>query len=182
MKESVKPGLLNSLEVGSRALHAELDGVDDALARRVPRNGRWSILQCIEHVAVSERDLLNRLRRAQRGDATGPNLARESILAQRAADRKQRIEAPDEVRPANRFKSWQDALADFDQARAETLHWLEQFNGELRGWRTDHPLIPSPVNCYEILLLIAAHPERHARQVREIRKGLESETASGTRS
>ena len=75
-----------------------------------------------------------------------------------------------------------EALAGFDRARSETLHWLEQFTVDLRGWGTDHPLIPSPVNCYEILLLIAAHPGRHARQVREIRKDLESETASGTRS
>ena len=182
MEETVKLELMKRLEAGSHALHTELDGVDNALAVRVPRNGGWSILQCIEHVAVSERDLLDRLRRAQCGNTAQPNPARESILLQRAADRTQRIEAPREAWPADRFMTPREALAGFDRARSETLHWLEQFTGDLRGWGTDHPLIPSPVNCYEILLLIAAHPERHARQVREIRKDLESETASGTRS
>jgi hypothetical protein len=37
---------------------------------------------------------------------------------------------------------------------------------------TDHPLIPGPVTCYETLLLIAAHPGRHAKQIEGIRREL----------
>jgi hypothetical protein len=61
------------------------------------------------------------------------------------------------------------------------MHWLKEFAGDLRVWGTDHPLIPGTVSCYEILLLIAAHPERHARQVREIRNDLESGGLLGNR-
>jgi hypothetical protein len=36
---------------------------------------------------------------------------------------------------------------------------------------TTHPLIPV-VNCYEMLLMMAAHPLRHAKQIEEIRAAL----------
>lgn len=180
MERALKHKVLVDLEAGGRALHEALIDVDDTLAVRPPKSGGWSILQCVEHVAVSERDLLSRLRRARPGAQFAANPARESIIAQRASDRTQRIEAPSEALPADRFKTLKEALTDFAHARAETMHWLEEFNDDLRGWGTDHPLIPGPVNCYEILLLIAAHPERHARQVRAIRNEMESGVAPGT--
>jgi hypothetical protein len=51
---------------------------------------------------------------------------------------------------------------------------VEGFSDDLRFWLTDHPLIPGPVNCYEILLMMSVHPVRHAEQIAEIRAALAS--------
>ncbi len=174
MEDQLKHEWLASLEVGRKAFHAELTHISDALAARTPGEGGWSILECVEHVTVAESELLLRLRRAKPVPQTEPNPAREGIISQRAKDRKQRIEAPADSRPAGRFKTLLEALAGFDHARAETIRWLREFSGDLRGYFTDHPLIPGPVSCHEILLLIAAHPARHSIQVHEIRSRLES--------
>jgi hypothetical protein len=52
------------------------------------------------------------------------------------------------------------------------MQFVEEFSGELRCWLTRHPLIMSPVNCYEMLLPMALHPRRHSLQIVEIREHL----------
>jgi hypothetical protein len=88
---------------------------------------------------------------------------------ERAADRSRPVAAPEMAHPHRRFQSLDEALGAFHSARAGTVLFVERFDGDLRCWITDHPLIPGPVNCYEILLIIAAHPARHAKQIEEIR-------------
>jgi hypothetical protein len=68
-----------------------------------------------------------------------------------------------------RPSSWSEAVSAFESARAETVKFVEGFTGEPRWWVTDHPLIPGPVNCHEMLLIAAVHPARHAKQIAEIR-------------
>ena len=74
--------------------------------------------------------------------------------------------------PAGRYGSLQEAFAAFEAARTEVVGFVEEFDDDPRSWVTDHPMIAGPVNCYEILLLIAAHPGRHAGQIVEIREKL----------
>ena len=84
-----------------------------------------------------------------------------------------RIAAPPESQPKGRYATLQEAVAAFDATRAETVLFLEQFGGDLRCWATDHPLFPGPVSCQETVIMMAAHPGRHAEQIVEIREAAE---------
>jgi hypothetical protein len=57
--------MLASLEGGPVALSAALDGVSAELALRVPGPGKWSILECVEHLALSEAYLFSGIQAAQ---------------------------------------------------------------------------------------------------------------------
>jgi hypothetical protein len=163
---------LDALERGHAALRRALEGVDEALAARKPAGGGWSILECMEHVVVSEQYLLTRLREAERPDGFVADRAREARLAGRAADRTRPIPAPAASQPKGRYATLHDAVAAFEAARAETVEWVEQSEGDLRGWTTDHPLFQGPVTCQETLIMMAAHPGRHAEQIAEMRAAL----------
>jgi hypothetical protein len=174
MLEQEKQELLRALAAGRNALCESLAGVDDSLAKRKPASGGWSILECVEHLALAERYLFSRLIRASRSEQPLENRARETRIMERGVDRSRPGESPEAARPAGRFGNLNEALGDFDRARAETLQFVEGFADDLRFWLTDHPLIPGPVNCMEILLTIAVHPARHAKQIAEIRANLTS--------
>jgi DinB superfamily len=176
MLEHEKRALLESLEAGRKAMREALSGIDDAQARANAESGSWSILECVEHVAISEQYLLSRLNCAQRSDHSFENRPREKMIAGRAADRSHRIEAPEISHPRNRFQDTHQALEAFETARAATISYADQCQDDLRCWVTDHPMIPGPVNCYEILVIMAAHPIRHARQISEIREKLAGQT------
>jgi hypothetical protein len=63
------------------------------------------------------------------------------------------------------------ALEAFLASRQRTVEFVESCQEDLRAKLTTHPII-GPVNCYEMLLMIAVHPHRHAQQIAELRAGL----------
>jgi uncharacterized damage-inducible protein DinB len=168
MEASEKQELLASLHAGRQALLEVLEGISQEEAARVPEPGRWSVLDCVEHVALVEDYLYARLLEGQRVEETGINPVRERRIRERAADRSRRVAAPDAVKPAGRYATLESALAEFLAARDRTIRYVDRCDEDLRARLTTHPLL-GPANCHEMLLMIALHPLRHAAQIREVR-------------
>jgi hypothetical protein len=175
MEQAEKLEVLRKLQTGRDALGEALAGVDGAMAARKPSHGSWSILDCVEHVVVTERYLLTRLEASALADQPFEKWRREAKIAALASDRMRRIEAPGQAHPHGRFVTVAEALAAFDATRAEVGQWVENCDSDLRCMMTDHVLIEGPVTCSEMLIMIAAHPARHAKQIQEIRAALVGE-------
>jgi len=175
MDKAEKLGMLRNLQAGRDALGEAVAGVDEAMAARKPSQGAWSILDCVEHMVESERYLVTRLHAAEHADQPFEKARREAKIAALAADRSRPIDAPETVHPRGRFATLGEALAALDATRDEVVRWVEKCAGDPRSMLTDHPLIVGPVTCSETLIMIAAHPARHAKQIEEIRATLENE-------
>jgi hypothetical protein len=171
MDSPEKAQLLADLEASRSALTAALSGVSEDLASRAPSPEKWSILQCVEHLAVVEENLLARVAAAQPSDAPPLDPRRETLLATRALDRTRPRQAPEAALPTGRFLTLSAALQHFNQARGRTIHFVEQCTDDLRRRRTTHPII-GDVTCHEVLLIIAAHPLRHVQQIEEIKSSI----------
>jgi uncharacterized damage-inducible protein DinB len=169
MEQVEKIEMLRQLQAGRDALREALTGVNDAMAVQKPSRESWSILDCVEHMVESERYLLTRLHAAEHTDQPFQKSRREGKIAMLAADRSRRIEAPEQAHPKGRFATLSEAVAAFDATRTEVEHWVESCTGDPRRMLTDHPLIVGPVTCAETLIMMAAHPARHAQQIKEIR-------------
>jgi len=168
-----KQEILAQLDEGRKALSEALADVDEHMAVWKQEATSWSILECVEHLSVSEEFLFSRLMAAQASASAPPNPARESLIRKRGIDRSKRVESPAAARPGGRYCHLQDAFTAFSAARARTIEWVSGLDVYPRGWVTEHPLIPGPVNCYEMLLMISIHPQRHAQQNKEIRMAFE---------
>lgn len=167
--DPVKLEILTRLNEGEAALGAALAGLDAQSACAAPASGRWSVVEIVEHLAVSEEQLLERLRLAWPSPASTADPAREARLESLALNRERRIDAPEPVVPTGACATLDAALARFRSVRAETVQFIADFPGDLRSSLVQHPLIPRPLNCYEMLLLMALHPIRHAAQIAENR-------------
>jgi hypothetical protein len=172
MVDSDRQEILSRLQAGSGALKDAVKGLDESGARNKPTPESWSVLECVEHMVASEAVLLSRLREATPHDESYEDRAREEKLQGLALNRLRRIEAPEFVLPAGKYESLEKVMEGFDSVRGETVRFVEEFSGDLRSWLTMHPLITRPLNCYEMLLLMALHPTRHSVQISEIRAGL----------
>lgn len=170
MDEAQKFEILQKLKAGRDALDEALVGVDEVVLARKPDAGRWSILDCLEHVVTTEQYLLTRLQAATISEQPFEKWRREAKIAALAVDRERRIEAPQQVHPRGRYKTLAEALTAFDATRADVVLWVENCHGDLRCMMTDHALIEGPVTCAEMLIMIASHPLRHAKQIIEIRQ------------
>ena len=142
MKLHDKEAILAEPQRGQAALLHALKDVPEDVAGRAPGPGKWSILEW-----------------------------RGALITARGADRTTRMLSPGAGRPTGRFSTLREATEHFLSTRGRTLGFVENANEDLRCRLTTHPLLGA-VNCYEMLLVIAVHPRRHALQVEEIKAAL----------
>ena len=172
MDDKEREKVIAILSEGHDVFLKSLAGISNGNGRRSPAEGRWSILQCVEHIAVAEEYLLAQINKATTAtDAVHIPPGRERIILRRGSDRTKPVESPDPGKPRGQYFTVEEAVHAFHSARQRTLQFVNSCEGDLRGMITTHPLL-GPANCQEMLLLIAVHPLRHAKQVIEIRSAL----------
>lgn len=138
----------------------------EAILRLTPES--WSIAGIVEHVVIAERSLLARFDDAERSGTSLRDSAREARIASKLRDRSGKVQASERAWPADRFATLAEALEQFVTARDRTIRFAREHEEELYCTRVAHPLI-GPVNGVEMLLIMAAHSDRHAAQILEIR-------------
>ena len=168
MDEREKIEILDALRRSRQSFLDALNGVTDGLAARSPGANRWSVLQCAEHVAVSEDYLFSLIMQAKDTEVPVVNKSREALILARVADRSRPSISPEAVRPTGRFSTLADAVQHFLASRDHTIWFVEGCAEDLRSKLTTHPLL-GPINCHLVLLLMVVHPERHAKQIDEVR-------------
>jgi hypothetical protein len=171
MAPEVRSDILQILESSREDFNAAAGGVAESQATVRPEAGRWSILECVEHVTSVEERFLGRLEQAPRLETPRVDKQKEAELLQRVTNRANRAEAPEPVRPVGRFKSLSQALDQFNAGRSRTMRFAEGRAADLYWLSTDHPRFGS-MNGTEFLMIIAGHARRHAEQIREVRVAL----------
>ena len=171
MEPDDKRAILAELDNGKDALLGALVGVTEDMAPRVPAPGRWSVLECVEHVAVAEDCLFSSIVASCPAASPMVNSSREAAILLRAVDCANKRESPDVARPKGRYGSLGAAVEAFLAGRMRTTQFVLDSSDDLRSMQTTHPIM-GDVNCYEVLLLMAVHPRRHAAQIDEIKAAL----------
>ena len=166
-----KQQLLESLETGRDALLASVAGLAEDVAAKPPAPGRWSALECVEHLALVEDYLFAQIAASKPSEAPVGSRLRENNILKRGADRTRTLEAPEVAWPTGRFPTLATALAAFTTNRDRTIAYVQSLQEDPRLRTAHHPLI-GDVNCYETLLIMAVHPHRHTSQIQEIRSAL----------
>lgn len=162
---------LKYLESTKDNLVASTRGLSDAQWNFKQSPFRWSAAEVLEHIAASE-DFLRGIVENQVLKAPPPPPDREvkqldeKVLAT-IPDRAVKASAPPPVRPNNRYGSPGAALKHFLETRAKTLELLKT-RSDLRAHAVDTAL-GGKLDTYEWILVIAAHSERHTKQLNEVK-------------
>jgi uncharacterized damage-inducible protein DinB len=132
---------------------------------------RWSVAEVLEHIASAE-DFLMGLIEGQvmkapaRGEGEDVKAIDEFVL-KAIPDRSQKVQAPEPLKPSNRFGSTKESLKHFDASRAKTVAFLND-HADLREHAIDSPL-GKKLDAYQWVLFIGAHSERHTKQMQEVK-------------
>ena len=124
----------------------------------------------MEHIAAAEdfiRDnIVNGVMKAP--PAPGRDVAAiDAGILENVPARKTKVQAPEPIKPTNRFGSPEAAIKHFVESRAITEEFLKTTPG-LRDHAADSPA-GAKWDAYEFVLLIAAHSERHTNQIKEVK-------------
>jgi DinB superfamily len=157
--ESTKKGVLEATKGLSEAQWNFKAGPD-----------RWSIAQVMEHIAASE-DFIRQMdaEKVMVAPAVpGRDLKKtDDAVVAMVPDRSQKAQAPEPLVPTNRFGSADGSVKHFVESRAKTEDFVKTTPG-LRDHAVDSPM-GSKLDGYQFVLLIAAHSERHTKQILEVK-------------
>jgi hypothetical protein len=162
---------LEALERTRVDLLDAVSGVSEEDARWRPAAERWSILEYVEHLAVSDDALMALVRRALELPAA-PETAEERKQREmgiRAAQSSGEVNrAPEALRPVGRFASLAEAVAAFEAARARTVEFARTTEADLRSHFAMHGLL-GKLDAYQWMSGNAHHAATHAANIREVR-------------
>ncbi len=173
--QSLDPGdrdrAIQYLEATKKGVLDATKGLSEAQWNYKPAPDRWSVAEVMEHIAASE-DVLRGMvtdkimKAPPRPEAADVKMIDEMVLA-KIPDRSKKAQAPPELVPTNRFGSPDAARKHFVESRAKTADFLQQ-TSDLRAHAADSPL-GAKLDAYEWILFIAAHSERHTKQINEVK-------------
>lgn len=132
---------------------------------------KWSVAEVTEHIAAAEdyiRGMVVEKVMAAPARPAGEDVAAiDAMVVQAIPDRSQKKQAPEPLKPTNRFGSPDGSLKHFLESRTTTEDFLTKTT-DLREHAADSPL-GKKLDGYEWVLFIAAHSERHTKQILEVK-------------
>jgi DinB superfamily len=172
VSQAEKQQALQYLESTKKGVLDATKGLSDAQWNFKSAPDRWSLAELIEHLAAAE-DMLRGVTQEQimkspavpARSADEIKKSDESVLMM-VPDRSHKVQAPEPLKPTNRFGSPEAAQKHFVESRAATEEYLKNTPG-LRVHVGDSPL--GKLDGYEFLLFTGAHSERHTKQMLEVR-------------
>lgn len=165
-----KDRALQYLESTKRNVLEATKGLSEAQWNFKPAPDRWSVAQVMEHIAAAEDLLLDTTKEkvmTSPGGEPGRDFKKtdEAVLMM-VPDRSHKAQAPEPLMPNNRFGSPDASIKHFVESRATTENFLKSTAG-LRDHVMDSPI--GKLDGYEFVLFIAAHSERHTKQINEVK-------------
>ena len=146
-------------------------GLSDGQMKWKSAPDRWSVAETLEHIAKAEDLLMQNITanvmKAPAAPAEGRDNAKiDAFVMAVIPDRSRKAQAPEALVPGG---TWTPAetLDHFLKSRANTISFAESAEG-LRDHAIDSPL-GQKLDGYQWILFIAAHSERHTKQILEVK-------------
>ena len=172
LSEKERENAIKRLTRSRQTLLDAVEGVTETQSRWKPAADRWSILEYVEHLAISDDGLVEMIRKSlgtpPRPETEEQRKAREQKIRDTPMPRGIN-RAPEMLAPGGRFQSLADALAAFLAARERTLDFARSTQDDLRSHFSPHTVL-GPLDGYQWLNGNAHHVETHAGHIREIRE------------
>ena len=159
------------LETTRQAVLDATAGLSEAQWNFKSAPDRWSVAEVVEHIAAAEDFLMamvtNQVMKGPARPAGDDVKAIDDMVVAKIPDRSKKAQAPEPLKPTNRFGSPQASLKHFTDARAQTEAFLKTHD-DLREHAIDSPM-GKKLDGYEWVLFVAGHSERHTKQINEVK-------------
>jgi hypothetical protein len=170
LTQADKDHAMQYLETTKKNVLEATKGLSDAQWNFKPAPDRWSVAQVMEHIAAAEDFLLmltkDKVMISPAGEPGRDVQKVDAAVLLMVPDRTNKLQAPEPLVPTNRFSSPEGSIKHFETSRATTEEFLKTTPG-LREHVMESPL--GKLDGYEFILLIAAHSERHTKQINEVK-------------
>jgi hypothetical protein len=164
---------LKSLQATHDAFLKSIAGLSEQQWKFKPAPDRWSVAEVSEHIAISESTIFALVQGKIMASPAAPEKRADDKLTDQQIltmipDRSHKAQAPEFLKPTNRWATREELVAAFEKSRGATIDYVRNTNDDLRDHFGPHPALGT-LDAYQWILLISAHSERHTKQIEEVK-------------
>ncbi len=173
LSKKERKSAINYLDETRVALLKSIEGLSEPQLNYKPPPDRWSIRECMQHIALAETGLWESLQTTLKEKANPGKRAQIKVSDQEIikmiTNRTVKAQAPEPLKPGNhKFYAVEDALTAFRYQRADIIKFIRATKEDMRNHVVATPI--GSIDAYQMVLFIAAHSSRHTEQINEIKK------------
>lgn len=133
---------------------------------------KWSVADCVKHIAATEMALWkmteDNIKMAANPEKRKDIQWTDEDVMKNIADRSTKRKTFAALEPQNTgFKTMQEAMASFQENRGKLIEYVNGTKEDLRNHVAALPM--GTYDCYQMILFIAAHSNRHNQQIDEVK-------------
>jgi hypothetical protein len=133
---------------------------------------KWSIKECLQHIALAENNLWNiaagTLKKQANPDKKIEIKVNDQDVLNMVSMGGKKLQAPENFQPIKaQWKTSEEALDAFKNSRNDLIKYVKTSTDDMRSYVLQMPV--GYIDAYQMLLYIAAHTQRHTRQIEEIK-------------
>jgi hypothetical protein len=159
--QSTEQGVINSIA-----------GLSEAQLNFKPAPDKWSVSDCIKHIAITEQGLWQMtnggIQAAPNPDKRSEIKVTDEQVVSMIESREKKVKTSPNMEPQNTpYKSMQEALESFKTNRAKLIEYVKTTDADLRNHVVTFPA--GSFDSYQMILFIGAHSNRHTKQIEEVK-------------
>ncbi len=147
-------------------------GLSEVQLKFKPAPDRWSVEDCLKHIAISEQMLWGMVDAGLKSPATPEKRVdvkmKDEDVIKNIEDRSTKVKTFAPFEPVNTpYKSVTEAWESFSKNRDKLIDYVNATKDDLRNHI--NPLPIGVFDSYQMILFIGAHSNRHMQQINEVK-------------
>lgn len=166
--------LLVHFEMTGQWLADEVRGLSPAQLEYRASPDRWTIRECVSHLAVAEPDYWEDLKASVKSNPIGgskKSMATDADILWYGIDRVKHTKTGGGHEKVETYKDLGEALDRFQKLRATMIDYIKTTHDDLRARGYGFTAKRNGIDCWQWMLEISTHAQRHILQIREIKAG-----------
>ncbi len=148
-----------------------IKGLSETQLNWKPADSVWSVANCVEHIALSEKNLFDwamgtlkeEANPAKRSEVKMDDEAIKKIIT----DRSFKVKTREGFIPTGQFGNAEKSLAIFNERREGLIKYVKETKDDLRNHFAELPF--GLIDDYQLVLFISGHTKRHCLQIEEVK-------------
>ena len=171
MSDADREHLLVHFQMTTQMVAEQVRGLSPAQLEYKASPDRWSIREIVSHLAVAEPDYWREIQKALKATpdmATRKSSATDADIMWYGIDRVVHTKTGGGHEKVDTYKDLGEALGKFQALRATMIEYIKTTQDDMRAHSFGDGG-PEVIDCWQWMLEISTHSERHIQQIREIK-------------
>ncbi|MEJ0104986.1 MAG: DinB family protein [Bacteroidota bacterium] len=172
LTEKERKDAADILQKTEQGVFDAVKGLSDAQLKYKAAPDRWSIEECVIHIATTEGALWatvdGTLKQPANPEKRSEIKVTDDKVVPMLEDRSHKVKTAEMLEPKNSpYKTLDEALTAFKTNREKLIEYVKTTDDDLRNHVATLPF--GSFDCYQMILFMAAHSNRHTQQIDEVK-------------